>query len=337
MKWKSMQMPKEVALDEKTATPNYGRFIIEPLERGFGHTLGTTFRRVLLSSIQGAAVTAIRINGILHEFSAIPGVFEDITEIALNVKRLRLKHLSDESKTIVLTANSKGNYKAGDIETDPNIQIFNPDLHLVTLNDDVKFRMELDIDVGRGFVPADQNKKPGQPAGTIYLDTRFSPIIKVNYNVEDTRVGQRTDYDKLTLEVWTDGTITPDEALTFAAKLIRDHLNIFAKVDQEMEIVEEEKIDEEVMRIRNLLKMRVDELELSVRSSNCLHAANIVTLEDLVRKSEGEMLKYRNFGRKSLNELNQILGELGLSFGMDVDKFKEQEVGDSTLREAKVS
>jgi DNA-directed RNA polymerase subunit alpha len=325
MKWKSMQMPKEVALDEKTATPNYGRFIIEPLERGFGHTLGTTFRRVLLSSIQGAAVTAIRINGILHEFSAIPGVFEDITEIVLNVKRLRLKLLGDEPKTVVLATNSKGSYKAGDIETDPNIQIVNPDLHMVTLNDDVKFRMELDIDVGRGFVPADQNKKPGQPAGTIYLDARFSPIMKVNFNVEDTRVGQRTDYDKLTLEVWTDGTITPDEALTFAAKLIRDHLNIFAKVDQEMEIVEEEKIDEEVMRIRNLLKMRVDELELSVRSSNCLHAANIVTLEDLVRKSEGEMLKYRNFGRKSLNELNQILGELGLSFGMDVDKFKEQE------------
>jgi DNA-directed RNA polymerase subunit alpha len=195
----------------------------------------------------------------------------------------------------------------------------------VTLNDDVKFRMEMDIDTGRGFVPADQNKKPGQPAGTIYLDARFSPIVRVNYTVEDTRVGQRTDYDKLTLEVRTDGTISADEALTFAAKLIRDHLNIFAKVDQELEIVEEEKIDEEVMRIRNLLKMRVDELELSVRSSNCLHAANIITLEDLVRKTEGEMLKYRNFGRKSLNELNQILGELGLSFGMDVDKYKEPE------------
>jgi DNA-directed RNA polymerase subunit alpha len=325
MKWKSMQMPKEVALDEKSATTNYGRFTIEPLERGFGQTLGTTFRRVLLSSIQGAAVTAIRINGILHEFSVIQGVYEDGTEIILNVKKLRLKMLNDESKTVVLSANSKGSYKAGDIEADPNIQIVNPDLHLVTLNEDVKFRMELDIDTGRGFVVADQNKKPGQPAGTVLLDTRFSPIIKVNYNVEDTRVGQKTDYDKLTLEVWTDGTITPDEALTFAAKLIRDHLNIFAKVDQELEIVEEEKVDEEVMRIRNLLKMRVDELELSVRSSNCLHAANIITLEDLVRKSEGEMLKYRNFGRKSLNELNQILSELGLSFGMDVEKFKEQE------------
>ncbi len=325
MKWKSMQMPKEVVLDEKSATPDYGRFTIEPLERGFGHTLGTAFRRVLLSSIQGAAVTALRINGILHEFSTIPGVFEDVTEIILNIKRLRLKFMSDEPRTIVLAANSKGNYKAGDIETDPNVQIINPDLHMVTLNDDVKFRMEMEVDVGRGFVAADQNKKIGQPAGTVNLDSRFSPIIKVNYSVEDTRVGQRTDYDKLTLEVWTDGTITPDEALTFAAKLIRDHLNIFAKVDQEMEIVEEEKVDEEVMRIRNLLKMRVDELELSVRSSNCLHAANIITLEDLVHKTEGEMLKYRNFGRKSLNELNQILGELGLSFGMDIDKYKEPE------------
>lgn len=325
MKWKSMQMPKEVMLDEKSATDSYGKFIIEPLERGFGHTLGTALRRVLLSSIQGAAVTAIRINGILHEFTTIPGVYEDITEIVLNVKKMKLKFAADEPKTIVLTANSKGQYKAGDIEAEANVQIVNPDQHIVTLNDDIKFRMEMDIDSGRGFMTADQNKKAGQPAGTIYLDTRFSPVVKVNYLVEDTRVGQRTDYDKLTLEAWTDATISPEEALTFAAKLIRDHLNIFARVDQEMEIVEEPKIDEEVMRIRNLLKMRVDELELSVRSSNCLHAANIVTLEDLVRKTEQEMLKYRNFGRKSLNELNQILGELGLAFGMDVDKYRETE------------
>jgi DNA-directed RNA polymerase subunit alpha len=325
MKWKSMQMPKEVTLDEKTATSGYGRFTIEPLERGFGHTLGTAFRRVLLSSIQGAAVTAVRVNGILHEFSTIPGVLEDVTEIVLNVKKLKIKLLGDEPKTIALTANSKGDYKAGDIETDPSIEIVNPDQHILTLNEDIKFRMEMDVESGRGFVTADQNRKVGQPAGTIYLDTRFSPVVKVNYAVEDTRVGQRTDYDKLTIDVWTDGTITAEEALTFAAKLIRDHLSIFAKVDQEMEMVEEEKIDEEVLRIRNLLKMRVDELELSVRSSNCLHAANIITLEDLVRKTEQEMLKYRNFGRKSLNELNGILSELGLSFGMDVDKYKEPE------------
>ena len=325
MKWKSMQVPKEVVLEEASATQSYGKFLIEPLERGFGYTIGNAFRRVLLSSIQGAAVTSIRIGGVLHEFTTIPGVYEDMTEIVLNVKKLKLKLLGDEPKTIVLSASSKGDYKASDIEADPSVQIVNPDLHLVTLNDDIKFRLEMDVDASRGFVTSDQNKKPGVPAGTIFLDTRFSPVVKVNYIVEDTRVGQRTDYDKLTFEIWTDATITPEEAMTYSAKLLRDHLNIFGKSDQDMEIVEEEKIDEEVMRIRNLLKMRVDELELSVRSSNCLRAANIITLEDLVRKTEGEMLKYRNFGRKSLNELNNILSELGLSFGMDVDKYKEIE------------
>ncbi len=325
MKWKSMQMPKELVLDEKSSTDYYGKFFIEPLERGFGHTLGNTLRRVLLSSIQGASAVAVRIDGVLHEFSTISGIMEDVTEIVLNVKKIKYKLLGDESKTITFTAAKKGEYKAGDIEIDADIEIVNPELHLLTLSEDTKFRMEIDVDSGRGYVASDQNKKPGKPAGTIFLDTRFSPVIKVNYTVEDTRVGQRTDYDKLILEVSTDGTIEPEGALNFSAKLIRDHLNIFAGIDQEIEIMEEEVVDEEVLRIRNLLKMRVDELELSVRSSNCLHAANIVTLEDLVRKNESEMLKYRNFGRKSLNELNAILGELGLSFGMDVDKYMEQE------------
>ncbi len=325
MKWKSMQMPKELVLDEKSSTDYYGKFFIEPLERGFGHTLGNTLRRVLLSSIQGASAVAVRIDGVLHEFSTISGIMEDVTEIVLNVKKMKFKLLGDESKTIPFTAAKKGEYKAGDIEIDADIEIVNPELHLLTLSEDTKFRMEIDVDSGRGYVGSDQNKKSGKPAGTIFLDTRFSPVIKVNYSVEDTRVGQRTDYDKLILEVSTDGTIEPEGALNFSAKLIRDHLNIFAGIDQEIEIMEEEVVDEEVLRIRNLLKMRVDELELSVRSSNCLHAANIVTLEDLVRKNESEMLKYRNFGRKSLNELNAILGELGLSFGMDVDKYMEQE------------
>lgn len=330
MKWKSMQMPKELVLDEKSATDYYGKFTIEPLERGFGITLGNALRRVLLSSIQGAAVVAVRIEGVLHEFATISGVLEDVTEIILNIKKLKIKLLGDEPKNLTLSISKKGQYTAADIETDAEVEIVNTDLPIVTLSEDVKFYMELEIDSGRGYVPADENKKPGKPAGTIFLDTRFSPVIKVDYAVVDTRVGQRTDYDKLLTEVFTDGTISPEEALTFSAKLIRDHLNIFAGIDQEIELVEEEEIDEEVMRIRNLLKMRVDELELSVRSSNCLHAANIVTLENLVRKSEPEMLKYRNFGRKSLNELNAILSELGLSFGMDVDKFLESE-------EAKVS
>lgn len=330
MKWKSMQMPKELVLDEKSATDYYGKFTIEPLERGFGITLGNALRRVLLSSIQGAAVVAVRIEGTLHEFATISGVLEDVTEIILNIKKLKIRLLGDEPKNLTLSISKKGQYTAADIETDADVEIINTDLPIVTLNEDVKFYMELEIDSGRGYVSADENKKPGKPAGTIFLDARFSPVIKVDYAVEDTRVGQRTDYDKLLTEVFTDGTISPEEALTFSAKLIRDHLNIFAGIDQEIELVEEEEIDEEVMRIRNLLKMRVDELELSVRSSNCLHAANIVTLENLVRKSEPEMLKYRNFGRKSLNELNAILSELGLSFGMDVDKFLESE-------EAKVS
>ena len=325
MKWKSMQMPKDLVVDEKSATDYYGKFTIEPLERGFGHTLGNALRRVLLSSIQGASAVGVRVDGVLHEFSTIPGILEDVTEIVLNIKKIKLKLLGDEPKTMALTVSKKGTYKAADIETDADIEIINTDQHIVTLSDDTKFRMEIDIDSGRGFVSADQNKKTGKPAGTIFLDTRFSPVIKVNYTVEDTRVGQRTDYDKLIIEVWTDGTIMPEEALTFSAKLIRDHLNIFSGIDQEIEMAEEEEVDEEILRIRNLLKMRVDELELSVRSSNCLHAANIVTLEDLVRKTESEMLKYRNFGRKSLNELNGILSELGLSFGMDVDKYKELE------------
>jgi len=326
MKWKSMQMPKEAALDQTTATNQYGKFTIEPLERGFGHTMGNALRRVLLSSIQGAAVVSVRIEGVLHEFSTIPGVMEDITELVLNIKKLKLKLLGDEPKTITLASKGKGTLSASDIEADADVELINPDLHLITINEDINFRMEMDVDVGRGFVSSDQNKRPGKPAGTIYLDTRFSPVFKVNYTVEDTRVGQRTDYDRLIMEIWTDATVTPEDGLGFAAKLLRDHLTIFAKVDQVMEMAQEEIIDEEVMRIRNLLKMRVDELELSVRSSNCLHAANIITLEDLVRKSESEMLKYRNFGRKSLNELNAILSELGLSFGMDVDKYQEREI-----------
>ncbi|OQX90575.1 MAG: DNA-directed RNA polymerase subunit alpha [candidate division Zixibacteria bacterium 4484_95] len=323
MKWKSIQMPKELVVDETVTNDKYGRFIIEPLERGFGQTIGNAMRRVLLSSIQGAAFTSIKIDGILHEFSTISGVYEDMTDVILNIKKVNLKLIGDETKTVLLNVKGKGEYTAADFEHDAELEILNPDQHIVTLTDNVKFRMELEVGTGRGFVDADMNKKPDQPVGTIPLDAQFSPINKVNFEVENTRVGQRTDYDKLILHVWTTGAVTPEESLSFSAKLLKDHLNIFGQIDQEMEIAEEEKIDEEVLRIRNLLKMRVDELELSVRSSNCLHAANIVTIEDLIRKTEAEMLRYRNFGRKSLNELNGILSELGLSFGMDVEKYKE--------------
>jgi DNA-directed RNA polymerase subunit alpha len=323
MKWKSIQMPKELVVDQSVTEKNYGRFVLEPLERGFGQTLGNAMRRVLLSSIQGAAFTSLKIDSVQHEFSTIPGVYEDITDIVLNVKRINLKLLGDEPKTVVLDLKGKGEYSAANFEHDAEVEILNPEQHLVTITDDIKFRMELEINSGRGFVVAELNKKPNQPIGTVPLDSLFSPVTKVNYEVENTRVGQRTDFDRLVLQIWTNGAISPEESLAFGAKLLKDHLDLFGHVDQEIEMAEEEKVDEEVLRIRNLLKMRVDELELSVRSSNCLRAANIITLEDLVRKTESEMLRYRNFGRKSLNELNNILSELGLSFGMDVDKYKD--------------
>ena len=323
MKWKSIQMPKETLAEESTSTPKYAKFIIQPLERGFGTTLGNALRRVLLSSIQGAAPIAIRINGVLHQFSTVPGVYEDITEIVLNVKQLRLKLLGDEPKTLVLEGKKKGELKAKDLQIDSEVEILNPDLHLVSLTEGIDFRMEIEVGWGRGYVVSEQNKRDDAPVGTIFLDSMFSPVSRINFNVENTRVGQRTDYDRLFLQIWTDGTITPEEALSFGAKLLKDHLQPFIKKEEQLEMAEEEKVDEETLKIRNLLKMKVEELELSVRSSNCLRAANIQTLEDLVQNTESEMLKHRNFGRKSLTELNTILGELGLSFGMDVSKYKE--------------
>jgi DNA-directed RNA polymerase subunit alpha len=323
MKWKSLQMPKEVFVDQSTMTNQYTKFVVEPLERGFGITLGTALRRTLLSSIQGAAPLALRIDGILHEFSTIPGVYEDITEIVLNVKRLRLKLNGDEPKVMVLETGKKGNFSAKDIKTDGDIEILNPEMHIVKITEDTKFRMEIDIGVGRSYVTAEQNKRDDAPVGTIFLDSMFSPVQKVNFNVENTRVGQRTDYDRLILEIWTDGSLTPEDALCFSSKIIKDHLQLFIRLEEELEMAEEEVVDQEILRVRNLLKTKVDELELSVRSSNCLRAANIQTLEDLVQKSEAEMLKYRNFGRKSLTELNSILNELGLSFGMDTSRYKE--------------
>jgi len=324
MKLKSLQMPKEVMTDQSTFTDKYAKFIIEPLERGFGITLGNALRRTLLSSIQGAAPVSLRIDGMLHEFSTIPGVYEDVTEIVLNVKSIRLKLIGDEPKTISIEASKKGDYKAGSIKTDPEVEILNPEQHIVSLTDkDAKFKMEIEIGCGRGYVAAEQNKKPEAPIGTIFLDSLFSAVTKVNFWVENTRVGQRTDFDKLFLEVWTDGSMTPEDALGLGARILKDHLLLFVKKDEVMEMVVEEVIDEEVLKIRNLLETKVEDVELSVRSSNCLRAANIQTLEDLAKKTESEMLKYRNFGRKSLTELANLLTKLGLSFGMDVEKYKE--------------
>ena len=324
MKWKPLQMPKEIVSDQSSATENYSRFIIEPLERGFGNTLGNALRRVLLSSIQGASVVSIRIDGALHEFTTLEDVYEDVTDIVLNVKKIRIRMHADEMKTLTFKTSKKGKITAGMFNVDPDVEILNPDLHIVELVTDRDFTMELDIDSGRSYIVAEQNKRPDAPVGSIFVDSLFSPVIKVNYEVENTRVGQRTDYDRLIVEITTDGSITPEDSLSFAAKILKDHLQLFIHMDEDIQIEEEEEEDEETIRIRQLLQTRVDELELSVRSSNCLRAANIQTLSDLVGKTESEMLKYRNFGRKSLNELNAILDELGLSFGMDISKYLEK-------------
>ena len=321
MKWKSLVIPKGVELEEGTFSDRYGKFIAEPLERGFGHTLGNALRRVLLSSLQGAAITSLKIDGTLHEFSTIPGVVEDVTEIVLNLKEVRIKLHTNHIKKVVVEHKGAGELNAVAFQTDTDIEVLNPDHHIATLNEDAELRLEVTISTGRGYVPAEVSKKQEQPIGTIPLDAIFTPITKVNYSVENTRVGQRIDYDKLILEIWTDGTITPDDAMATAARILRDHLKLFISFEEEPEEIEIEEVDEETIRIRNLLKMSVDELELSVRSSNCLKAAEIKTISDLVQKTEAEMLKYRNFGRKSLQELNVILNDMGLSFGMNVSRY----------------
>jgi len=321
-------MPKGVELDEKTGTESYGKFVIEPLERGFGVTLGNALRRVLLSALQGAAVTSLRVEGVMDEFVTIPGVKEDMTEIVLNFKELRLKLHADRNKRVVLDVDKKGPITAGDIQSDADVEILNPDLLLMTLTEDNKVHIDIDIGCGRGYVISELNKKQDQPLGTIPIDSIFTPVTKVNYEVENTRVGRKTDYDKLILDIQTDASLSPQNALSFAAKILKDHLQMFITFEQEPEMAPEEEIDEETIRIRTLLKMKVDELELSVRSSNCLKAADIKTLEDLVQKTEADMLKYRNFGRKSLSELQDILVKLNLSFGMDIQKYKEAYLDD---------
>ena len=324
-----LQMPERLERDDSTYTDTYGKFFLQPLERGFGVTLGNTFRRVLLSSLHGAAITQVRIDGVLHEFTTIKGVVEDVSEIILNLKQVKIKLIDKRPEKVTLSFKGKGEFKAGDIQKDRiDFEILNPDHHIATLNEDADFSIELKIGRGRGYVPAEENKLPDQPIGTIPIDAIFNPIIKVNYSVEHTRVGHRTDYEKLILEVETDGSVTPDDALTYAGKILKDHIELFISFDvkpEEEEEEEEAQIDEEILRIRKLLKMSVDELELSVRSHNCLKAAKIQFISDLVKRDEQEMLKFRNFGRKSLQELSKILEEKGLHFGMDVNKYLKED------------
>src|SRR5205809_3667952 len=322
MKWKNITMPKQIVPDPAN-TDGYGKFTIEPLERGFGLTLANALRRVLLSSLQGAGITAVRIDGVLHEFSTLPGVIEDVTEIVLNLKQVRLKLLGDGPKKGTFEMRGKREVRAGDMQVDAEVEVLNPDLHIATLNRDGDLRMEVEIGGGRGYVSADSHSLTDRPIGVVPIDSTFSPVTKVNYNVEATRLGQRIDYVKLTVEVWTDRSILPSDAVAVAAKILRDHFNLFIHFEEPIEEEVEEEVDEEIMRVRRLLDKSVEELELSVRSSNCLRAAEIKTIGDLVQKSEPEMLKVRNFGRKSLKEIQDILGEMGLHFGMDVSRYVE--------------
>jgi len=320
MKWKALQMPKGVVKSPSSAE-SFGKFTVEPLERGWGVTVGNALRRVLLSSLQGARVVAIRIDGAPHEFGTIPGVKEDITDLVLNLKQLRLKLHSDRDARLKLDVTGEGEVRASSIEANPDVVILNSDLHIATLDKNASLSIEMRVSSGRGYAVGDDLKRPEDPIGWIYLDTHFSPVTKVNLVVEDTRVGQKTDFNKLTLEINTDGSITPEDSLAYAAKLLVDHFELFINFEGELEQADTVDNDGERERIAGILKMRVDELELSVRSSNCLRMANIHTIADLVRNTEQDMLKYKNFGRKSLVELNEVLQGLGLGFGVDVDRY----------------
>ena len=319
----TFQMPEKIQLDEASYSNTYGKFTLQPLEKGFGVTLGNAFRRVLLSSLTGTAFTAIRIDGVLHEFSTIPGVVEDVAEIVLNLKSVRMKLLNKKLNKVTVTLKGPKEFTAADIQkASPEIEILNPSQHIATLNAGSEFEIELRIGRGKGYVLAEENKAPDQTVGVIPIDSIFTPIRNVRYFVESTRVGQQTDYEKLLLEIETDGSIAPDDALSQAGKILRDHVQLFLNFDMETEAAEElmEK-DSEFARIRKILQMNVDELELSVRSHNCMRAANIKTIADLVRRDEPELLKFRNFGRKSLAELSEIVEQFGLTFGMDVEKY----------------
>jgi DNA-directed RNA polymerase subunit alpha len=320
MLWKGFQRPKRLEFERETLTDRFGRFYAQPFERGFGTTVGNALRRVLLSSIEGAAVTAVKIDGVLHEFSPIPGVVEDATDIILNLKQIPLKLHSDTTKTLYLRVDKAGEVRARDIEADADIEILEPDAHIATVADHGKLHMELRVKRGRGYVAADKNFDEDLGIGWIPVDSVHSPIKKVNYLVEAARIGQNTDYDKLTVDVWTNGSVTPRDAVSLSAKLIRDHLNIFINLEDAAEASEAGGGETSSATSNENLDKSVEELELSVRSYNCLKNANIRTIRELVQKTEGEMLKTKNFGRKSLNEIKEILSTMGLSLGMRLDQ-----------------
>jgi len=315
------EMPKRVVKDENASEGNFGLYYAEPFEAGYGRTIGNSLRRVLLSSLEGAAITSVKINGALHEFCTLPGVVEDVTDIILNLKKVLLKSYTRDTQRVRLKVSGPGEVTAGDIETDGSFEVLNPDHHICTLDQGGKIEAELEIKVGRGYCSAEWNKKEEQEIGIIPIDSLFSPVTRVNFSVDNTRVGQRTDYDKLVLEIHTDGRVSPDNALTMSAAILRHHLDVFVNYDRDLvEFEESEKqIDQEREELRKKLNISVNEIELSVRAANCLNNANITTVGELCQKTEAEMLKYRNFGKKSLNEIKAKLVELHLSLGMTID------------------
>jgi DNA-directed RNA polymerase subunit alpha len=314
-------MPKRLTKEESTATETYAKFVAEPFETGYGHTIGNSLRRVLLSSLEGAAITSVKIDGAMHEFTTIEGVVEDVTELVLNLKKILFKAHNREPQTLLLSANKEGEVTAEDIQLNQNVELVNPKQLICTLDKKKKFEMELEVKVGRGFLPGDENKKPDQAIGVIAIDSLFSPVTRVRYNIESARVGQRTDYDRLIMEIWTDGRISPDDALTQASAILQHHLDVFVGYDKNAVEFEEaaDKQDDERAKLKKLLNMSVNEIELSVRAANCLNNANITTVGQLAMKTEAEMLKYRNFGKKSLNEIKDKLAALGLSLGMNIE------------------
>ena len=320
--WRDLIRPKALQVESDTLTDYYGKFTCEPLERGFGVTVGNSLRRVLLSSLQGTAITAVRIDGALHEFTTIPDVAEDVTDIILNLKELVFKSASSRAQVLRLERDSAGTVTARDIQSSDSIRILNPDHPIATLSKGGKLSMELTVASGRGYVPADRNKQVNMPLGTIPIDSLFSPIRKVNYTVTNARVGQITDYDKLTLEVWTNGSVRPDDAVAYAAKILKEQLTIFINFEEEDEAAAAAAASAEEPMNENLFRS-VDELELSVRSANCLQNANITLIGELVQKTEAEMLKTKNFGRKSLKEIKEILTEMGLQLGMKIDNWPQ--------------
>lgn len=316
---RGFQRPKRLNFETETMKNTYGKFIAQPFERGFGTTIGNSLRRILLSSIEGGAITSVKMEGVLHEFSTIPGVLEDVSEIILNLKGICFRMHTDKPKMVRLKVKDKKEARAGDIETDAELEIINPEHHIATLEKNAELDMELEVRLGRGYVPATEDMERRKAIGVIPVDAVFSPIQKVNFSIENVRVGHATDYDKLILEVWTNGAIKPDDAVAYAAKILKDYMSIFINFEEEIE-EEAQVADEKGADLRKCMMKSVEELELSVRSYNCLKKAEIKTIGELVQKTDSEMLRTKNFGRKSLNEIKGLLTEMGLSFGMKVDE-----------------